>query len=257
MEKLLISLSMAGLLACSQSPTDLEPFPHYLMEEEEDWITYEGILPGKDGHQVKVELSLVPATPGMDSYYKIWESIESDAPGNQFASSIHSRGRYELLSSPGASIIRLIDKRKTNALFRAKVTPMEFQRELEIREDLILKGNGDHQLILVDDDFNAVDSRYILTRRNSPLFTVEGYFTVYGDTTDFFEKNTQKQWAVAQLGEYDKAVNKYTYLAKEKFEGVYVKALSYSVVTQNREGKDINALVFKRIIQIDSTRTIH
>ena len=75
---------------------------------------------------------------------------------------------------------------------------------------------------------------------------------MYSDTTDFFEKNTRKKWSVAQLGEYDEAVNKYNYLAKEKFEGVYVKALSYTVLRKSKDGEDVKALVFKKILEIDS-----
>lgn len=257
MKKLLVFLPLAGVLACSPSSPELDPFPHYLIDKEEDWITYEGVLPAKNGHEVKVELSLVPATPGLDSYYKISESFESEEGGHQFASSIQSRGKYNLLSSPGNSIIRLIDKRKTGALFLGRgATPAEFERAYEIKEDLYLKGNGEHELVLIDEDMNVVDARYTLTRRNSSLFTVEGYFTVYDDTTDFYERNTRKQWTVAQLGEYEKALNKYSYLAKEKFEGVYVKALSYSVAIKTREGEETDALVFKKILEIDSTRSI-
>ena len=251
MKTFLIALSLAGMLACSQSGDDREPFPHYQIDEE-DWIIYEGILPANNGQEVKVELSLVPATPGMASHYKILESFDSKEPGNAYSASVSSDGSYDLLSGEETSIIRLFDKRMTRALFLSRGQMETLNEDLKMKQDLYLKSNGEHQLILVDNDFNVVDRRYTLTRRTSPLFTVEGYFTVYDDTTDFYEKNTQKKWAVAQLAEYDEAVKKYNYLAKEKFEGVYLKALSYSIARKNRKGEEVKALVFKRIIEIDS-----
>lgn len=249
MKKLLLFLSFAALLSCSKLRPAGEPFPHYQIDEE-DWITYEGILPAKNEREIQVELSLVPANPGMASHYRMYESFDAKGPGNAYSPSVSSKGKYEVLSSPGTTIIRLMDKTTTGALFRMP------DKDLQIKEDLYLRSNGDHELILVDGDLQAVDARYTLTRRASPLFTVEGYFTVYRDTTDFFEKNTRKKWSVAQLGEYDEAVKKYNYLAKEKFEGVYVKALSYSVLRKNREGEDVKALVFKKIIEIDSMPTL-
>ena len=63
-----------------------------------------------------------------------------------------------------------------------------------VEDDLSLNISGDHELVLLDDNFQQVSEKYVLTRRTSPLFTVEGYFTAYDDTTDFFERNTQKTW---------------------------------------------------------------
>ncbi|HEU5147382.1 MAG TPA: hypothetical protein VFT90_11735 [Chryseosolibacter sp.] len=251
MRKLLFFLLLTAFIACSKLRPSSETFPHYEIEQE-DWIIYEGILPANNGKEVKVELSLVPATPGMDSDYQMKESFHSEEPGSEYAASISSIGKYTVLSSPGGLLIRLIDKRNTGALFLNRKLSRTPDKEFQIKEDLYLKSNGEHELILVDGDFNAVDRRYTLTRRTSPLFTVEGYFTVYSDTTDFFEKNTRKKWSVAHLGEYDEAVKKYNYLAKENFEGVYVKALSYSVLRKNKKGEDVKALVFKRILEIDS-----
>lgn len=59
------------------------------------------------------------------------------------------------------------------------------------------------------------------------------------------------------MAEYDEAVEKYNYLAKEKFEGVYLKAVAYTVRHLTKEGKEIDALVFKRILDMDSTARIH
>ena len=78
------------------------------------------------------------------------------------------------------------------------------------------------------------------------MFTVEGYFTVEQDSVDFFERNTGEYWKVADLGEFNELVVAYNKLAKEKYEGVYLRGLAYSVrdIT-SVTGKD--ALVIKRI----------
>ena len=124
------------------------------------------------------------------------------------------------------------------------------------KEDLFLKTDGEHKLICLDENLEEISRQYTLTRRASPLFTVEGYFSVYDDTTDFFEKNTRKGWSVARLAEYDDAVKKYEYLATEKFEGVYLKALAYTVRHLTKDGEEIDALVFKTILHMDSTARI-
>jgi len=123
-----------------------------------------------------------------------------------------------------------------------------------VEDDLSLNISGDHELVLLDDNFQQVSEKYVLTRRTSPLFTVEGYFTAYDDTTDFLERNTQKTWSVAHLGKYDLALKKYNYVSKEKFEGVYIKALSYTVRRVDKSGKEIDALLFKRVLEVDSLR---
>ena len=123
-----------------------------------------------------------------------------------------------------------------------------------VQEDLLLKSNGDHELILVDDQFNETIPGLSL-RRRSELFTVEGYFTVYNDTTEFFEKNTRKKWAVAQFGDYSDAIKKYHELAKEKHEGIYLKALAYSTPYGELGGSVIDALVFERILKADAAGT--
>lgn len=83
--------------------------------------------------------------------------------------------------------------------------------------------------------------------------TVEGYFTVYKDTSEYYERNTQTKWPVARLAYYDEAVKKYRMLAKEKYEGIYLKALSYSVRHRDAFGKEVDALVFKKLLLMDST----
>jgi hypothetical protein len=141
------------------------------------------------------------------------------------------------------------------SLIRSLMLGKEFSRGDRVTEDLFLKSNGDHELVFVNKDFVEANDRYKLIRR-SDLFTVEGYFSVYDDTTDYFEKNTQKTWPVAQLACYDEAVKNYHAMAKVKFEGIYLKALSYTVKHRDANGKERDVLVFKRILQMSAARDI-
>ncbi|MEX1240973.1 MAG: hypothetical protein WEB30_14710 [Cyclobacteriaceae bacterium] len=88
------------------------------------------------------------------------------------------------------------------------------------------------------------------------VFTVEGYFTVYSDTTDYFERNTLTKWPVAQLAYYNEAVAQYHALAEEPYEGIYLKALAYTVRQPDGNGKEREMLVFKKILEIYATEGI-
>ena len=82
------------------------------------------------------------------------------------------------------------------------------------------------------------------SKRRSELFTW-GLFQSVQRHTAFFVKNTRKKWAVAQFGHYREAVKKYHELAKEKHEGIYLKALAYSTPYGREGGREIDALVLK------------
>ncbi len=249
MKILFVTASILGLSSCSEAPKPVsDSFPDYLPTATEDWITYEGILPSENGQPVGVTLQLMPGSPGMDGYFKMQETL--DLPGlPRISMGTRTQGQYSLLLGSGPyHIIRISHRILTGSLMIGK----DFGPSDLVRDDLFLKGIDEHQLVLVNDKFNEIDPGYSLIRR-SDLFTVEGYFTVYPDTTEFYERNTQKKWAVARLASYDEAVKKYRLLAREKFEGIYLKALSYSVRYSDPTGKEINALVFKRILTMDST----
>lgn len=248
--KTLLILLAAAALSCSRSQPISEPYPHYLIEEE-DWIVYEGTLPSSYGPEVHVELSMFPGPPGFDSNYRMVEYPDSHSL-KEYNGWIGSRGRYLVLSSPKGRIIHISDRNFVKAIsMRGDLRMPEFGKE-----NLYLKTDGGHRLIFLDDNLKEISGQYVLTRRASPLFTVEGYFSVYDNTTDFFEKNTRKEWSVARLAEYDDAVEKYDQLAKEKFEGVYLKALAYTVRHVTKEGEEIDALVFKKILHMDSTARV-
>jgi hypothetical protein len=246
MRTLFVVLLIPGLLSCSKSRRNSESFPDY-QTPDEDWITFEGILPSGNGNKVVATLELMPGSPGMDGYFKL---TEMPVPGRPFADMVYtnSQGKYSvLLTAAGQRIVHITRRRLTGSLTIGK----HFGPSDQIAEEIFLKGNND-QLVLVDKDIMPIDSGYSLFRR-SALFTVEGYVTVYNDTSaEFFERNTRKSWPVAQLACYKEAVTKYRSLAKEKFEGIYVKALSYSVPQSDIAGETVESLVFKRILVMDS-----
>lgn len=251
MKTLLILLALAAFSCFRRQPVT-ELYPNYHIEEE-DWIVYEGTLPSSYGPDVHVELSLFPGAPGLDSRYQMTESYPNTVSPKEYGGWIRSVGRYIVLPSPDGHIIHISDRRFITSLsMTGEVRMPDFGRE-----NLYLKSDNEHHLIFIDESLNEKSHKYLLTRRASPLFTVEGYFSVYNDTTDFFERNTGKEWSVSELAEYDEAVKNYGYLSKEKFEGVYLKALAYTVRHLNHEGKEIDALVFKKILHMDSTAQIH
>jgi hypothetical protein len=246
MKTLLIFLTGA-VFSCSKPQPASEPYPNYLIKDE-DWIVYEGTLPSSYGPDLHVELSLFPGAPGLDSRYKMIEYPEAGSPA-EYRGWTGSAGKYIVLLSPGGKIIHIPDR----SYIRSISITGEFPRPEIGKENLYLKNHGEYKLIFLDEHLEELSDNYVLTRRTSPLFTVEGYFSVYNDTTDFFERNTRKEWPVAELAEYDEAVKHHDYLSKEKFEGVYLKALAYTVRHLNREGEEIDALVFKKILHMDST----
>lgn len=246
--KTLVILFAVLVVSCSGPQCELEPYPNYLIEDE-DWIVYEGTLPSSYGPEVTVELSLFPGAPGYESRYNLIESYQNTPSPQEYGGWIRSTGRYIVLSSPDGQIIHITDRNFVESVSLKG----EFPRPTFDTEDLYLKSDGDHRLIFVDERMKEGTPPYVLTRRSSQLFTVEGYFSVYNDTSEYFEKNTRKDWSVARLAAYDEAVMKYRTLAKEKFEGVYLKALAYAVRHSTSDGKEIDALVFKDILEMDST----
>lgn len=160
-----------------------------------------------------------------------------------------SRGKYTvLLATAGQRIIHI----KNCTL----VHPFDRDKEWLLQEratcDLYLPTTDGNELVLVNDKFEQVDARYALIRR-SALFTAEGYVTVYDDSTaEFFERNTRKKWPLAQYGYYAEVVRKYHSSATEKFEGIYLKALSYTVSCRSDNGEVFDAVVFKRILDMDT-----
>ncbi len=246
MKTLSIFILTIALFSCKEQYKKIaEPFPNFLTSQNE-WITYEGHLPA-EGEQEKVfELKLKPGSIGSNSYYTMHESLGEI---NVFAMGSLSQGVYTVLYGPkDQNIIQLNVKllRSWSSGKKPEYSSVE----------LFFKNKGDHELVLLDSDLSEASPGYSLVRRSN-LFTVEGYITFVNDTSDFFERNTGQNWALAKLGKYPEADSTYKLLAKEKFEGIYMKALGYSVHHIAEDGKEIEALVFKNILKMDSMEDLN
>jgi hypothetical protein len=97
-------------------------------------------------------------------------------------------------------------------------------------EEMFFITRGHDELIPCDNEYKPLttDWRYTLHRRSN-LFTVEGYVTFDSDSAEFYERNVMERWRLADLEEFQELKEKYRQTAKEKYEGIYLKALAYSV----------------------------
>ncbi len=87
----------------------------------------------------------------------------------------------------------------------------------------------------------------------SNLFTAEGYVTVDSLTSEFFERNTGEKWKLAKLVEYDSIKTTYQKLATEKNEGIYLKALAYSIEDPDSVNTSHKSIVIKRILRMEKS----
>lgn len=220
-----------------------ESFP-LLTVTEDDWAAYEGKWLSHDG-VIRFELFLKSGSIGVDSNYKLYESF-ADNEGSKAGGTI-SQGLYSTFQgfSNNELGIRLLDLSPYN-----KGVYLRFKKlqSMDMPDEMFFITRGNDELLPCDDNFKPIttDWRYTLHKR-SKLFTVEGYVTIGGDSAEFFERNTFQYWSLANLGEFDELKALYKQMAKEKYEGIYVKALAYSVLdTTSRRGE--NALVVKRIL---------
>ena len=71
-----------------------------------------------------------------------------------------------------------------------------------------------------------------------------------GDTSYFYETNTDTRWPLTKLGSYFQAAREHNTLVDKKNDTTYLKATAYCITsTIEKPERKINALVLKRIIQ--------
>jgi hypothetical protein len=233
-----------------------------------DWTMYEGRIPLNENDHLYLEISMLPGDRMGEGSYRLAEFLEKE---NTYTPVSKFDGKYSTLygDSPEERIIQFINSAQPEGVIRTYHTrassgsitqsPLKMIREESFRNtDLAVKIERKNALIVLDQNLKALspDPAHHLTKRTSKLFTVEGYFRHNGDTADFFEMNTREQWAVSKLGNYHQATRQYHKLARKKFEVTYIKATGYSVRHVTRDGKEIDALVFKRVLQMTSSPTI-
>lgn len=250
--------AMMILLSCCQAENkEAEVFPEIYYDDNQ-WVVYEGIVPLESGEEITMELSLHPGSPGLDSDYRLDEWSQEY---NSYMMGRSSANKYTTLvgSNPDEVIIKLHNSRINRPVVLGTESPEELKKirkSFNRSTDLFFKAKG-NELVLVDDNFEEINpAKYSLIRR-SKVFTVEGYITFVNDTSEFFEMNTRENWALAERGMFDKARSDYYSMAKEKFEGIYLKGLGYSVEHVSSSGKEINALVLRNIYDMRPGKKIN
>jgi hypothetical protein len=250
MKKLFVPLLL--LLFCCQTEDKEAVVLPTIYEDEPDWVVYEGIIPLESGEEINIELSLLRGSPGLESDYKL---NEWNAAHNMYVMHRSSSNKYTTLrgSNPDELIIQLHESRVNQELFLGKGSPAQLEKKMresfKRTTELFFKTKG-NELVLVDKYFREVDAKKYSLIRRSKTFTIEGYITFVNDTSEFFEMNTRETWALAGRAMFPKARSTYYSLAKEKFEGIYLKGLAYSVQHQSSSGKSIDALVLRNIYEM-------
>jgi hypothetical protein len=239
------------LSACTVHEKKKQDTFSVLTISDDEWATYEGKWL-VNGGIIRFELSLKSGAFGYDSYYRLSESFNSDSlacgsTSNDTYSTYNGFANKEL----GICLHDLGSYCKATYLRYKK------SQGIDMPDEMFFLTRGNDELLPCDDKFKPIttDRRYTLHKR-SKLFTVEGYLTFEQDsaaffkqdTATFFERNTFERWKVTNLGEFNELRLLYKKLAKVKFEGIYLKALAYSVLDTTRREK--NALVIKRIVDV-------
>lgn len=236
--------SFVILFSCAeQEQKNQKPFP-LIDITDHAWAFYEGRWNSEDG-VVLVELALESGAFGIDAEYKIHQAYYED----NSATGTGIQKLYATYTDPKSNELKI-------CLQDVGEWKKGFLRYEAIRGDkksfeMYFRTRGNEELIPCDNNYNALttDWRYTLHRR-SDLMTVEGYLTFDHDTAEYYERNVMKYWKVAELGEFEELKSKYKEVAEEKFQGIYLKALAYSIVdTVMFEEK--KALVIKRILDFN------
>ncbi|MEJ1237252.1 hypothetical protein WBG78_03925 [Chryseolinea sp. T2] len=226
-----------------------------LETKDQPWTTFEGNMRSPEGEIMEVELSLQEASPGVNSHYRLKSMIVTD----KYAWNTGSEGEYEVTPLGdnlfGITLLEAKTGRRisSNAFFKRNIDRMRNVPSVAppmSTEDFYFITKGDGRLTLADDDFYriAADDQFTLHKR-SDLFTVEGYVTVEPDCKmEFFERNTFEKWHVSKLGLYNAIEENYVGLASEPWEGIYIRALAYSVPDSTDESGESHNLVMKKVI---------
>lgn len=252
MSRFLFLLVSIFLLSCGDSKKSDEEFP---VKSVADWITYEGRIPVNDKDYLHLELTMLPGSPGEGSY-RLQESLKTDA-GIETVGGFN--GTYTTFAtSAGELEIHFQNSSYPSGIKRTYRSPDGKRiREEEYRvRDLVLRKDGDYKMIALDNanDPISLSDDDNLSKRTSTVFTVEGTFAHVGDSSVFYEVNTNQVWPVSKQGEYDLAIRQYHQLANSKNEGVYLKGTGFSIHQLTSKGKNKESLVFKKIISMSSSQ---
>jgi hypothetical protein len=240
-------LFIVALSGCTISENKKhEPFPVLNLADPE-WTSYEGSWTTND-RRIYLELSLKTAITNNESSYHTKERYNLE---DKEAGAVSSWGNYSVYYGlPGNAIgIRLYNLARTpNEIYYWRT---EGTNQKDYPDEMYFLTHGENELFPCDKDFNPIttDKRYTLHKRSN-LFTVEGYVSFEEDRAEFFERNTMERWNVAELGEFNTIKKMYLDSAKEKYEGIYLKALAFSITDTTLDKIIVpkrNTLVLKKI----------
>lgn len=257
--KKVLYLILAGIFSCQteRKPPEITP-----PDPAGDglWMVYEGRVPLDENTNLHIELSMLPSTGSGEGHYQLEEYTEAADVTTRVSA---FQGKYSSFygKTPDEIYVQLHNSAQEKGLkrtynVRSSLAEYGNSQTYTIREevfrktDLVVMIRGLNEVIVVDERLTPLTlERYTnLARRTSPLFTLEGYFRHNGDTAVFTEMNTKQIWAVSKHGEYMKAIRQYHQLTKTKFDVTYIKAIGFSIRHINKEGKETDALVLKKVL---------
>lgn len=259
--KKLTYLILIGIFSC-QTETKRAEISLPDLAADRLWMVYEGRVPLDANTNLHIELSMLPSTGSGEGHYQLKESTET---GETMTSVSSFTGKYSSFygQTPDEIYVQLHNSAHEKGLKRThsvrssggngEPSRISMIREEVFRKtDLVVMIRSINMAVVVDDRMNplTLEPYTNLTRRTSPLFTVEGYFRHNGDTADFAEMNTRETWAVSKRGEYLKAIRQYYQLTKKKFDVTYMKAIGFTIRHTDKEGKEVDALVLKKVLQM-------
>jgi len=242
-------------MSCSSKEETPQQTADYEMAEHEEWITYEGVVRSETGNDVKLQLSLLQNSVGMESKYRTEEEYISPQEDRLLT---NRQGKYSILYGSGSDMVVTLHESKGISLgwelgsgyaMSPNLPSEELLANAKFGKLIFKAGRNSNELVLLDENSNPIsdDNRYTLKKR-SLLFTVEGFVTFEPNVTDFFEMHTRDTWTVAKAGSYGEVQKKYNKLVTERHEGIYTKAVAFYVDDIDSTGAEVKNLVIKRII---------
>jgi hypothetical protein len=250
MPRFLLLLMALFTFSCSTKQNDKGT--QQILEPVSDGVAsvYEGRIPLDDKRNIFFEISLTPSVNANEGTYTLTEFIEAE---EVVSGNFSAKGLYSAIDNKmGEREFYLQNSARPDKLKRIYQTETGSIREENFRnKDLVIQSADNNMMTVLDNNATPVSTafQYKLVKRASDLFTIEGYFRHKGDTSEFFEMNTERTWPVLKLGAYMEAARQYYKLATKKGEPVYLKGTAYTVDLTTKGNKKIKALIFKRVIQ--------
>ncbi len=252
MKKLIVLILL--FTACSKPQEQKQtPFP-IVASSENDWVVYEGRVRDKKGHVIDIELSLEQDAVGLEADFK----LNINAKNNNYQTAFAPTGKYSISygfpnQEKGITVECQAKGNPASESFIKELNKKIKFPELADGENLFFLTENSEKLILTDSHFSPLINSSNALYHRSNLFTAEGYVTADSVTSEFFERNTSEKWELAKLVEYDSIKTTYQKLATEKNEGIYLKALAYSIEDLDSVNISHKSIVIKSILRMEKS----